>query len=62
MTGNKRSNVVQQPTTSKIISRQKHGAPGSRLSIRTAPDGRKFEWHPTKGFRRYVKSGTVAEA
>ena len=29
--------------------------PNDKISIRTAPDGRKYEWHPTKGFRRWVK-------
>lgn len=27
---------------------------GGHLSIRTAPDGRKYVWNPTKGFRRWV--------
>lgn len=31
------------------------GTPLRRVSTRTAPDGRKYEWHPTKGFRRWVR-------
>jgi hypothetical protein len=26
----------------------------SKLQIKTAPDGRKYECHPTKGFRRWI--------
>jgi hypothetical protein len=29
--------------------------PNKHLQIRTTPDGRKYEWHPTKGFRRWIK-------
>lgn len=40
-----------------IKSLAQKGTPGTmrrRISVRTAPDGRKYEWHPTKGFRRWV--------
>jgi len=33
---------------------KKGGMPNEKISIRTAPDGRKYEWHPTKGFRRWI--------
>lgn len=35
-------------------NRPKPGTMARRISIRTAPDGRKYEWHPTKGFRRWA--------
>jgi hypothetical protein len=42
--------------SSRAITRsEKIGKPNSHLQIRTAPDGRKYEWHPTKGFRRWIK-------
>ena len=34
----------------------KIGKPNAHLQIRTAPDGRKYEWHSTKGFRRWIKT------
>lgn len=40
-----------------VKSLAQKGKPGTmmrRISIRIAPDGRKYEWHPTKGFRRWA--------
>jgi hypothetical protein len=34
--------------TAKIVRPNKH------IQIRTSPDGRKYEWHPTEGFRRWI--------
>lgn len=30
------------------------GTPRRRISILVSPAGIKFEWHPTKGFRRWA--------
>jgi len=35
----------------------KKGKPNACISIRTTPDGRKYEFHPTKGFRKWVNNG-----
>jgi hypothetical protein len=40
--------------TRRVIRNEKIGKPNAKISIRTAPDGRKYECHPTKGFRRWV--------
>lgn len=43
----------------KIKSLAEKGKPGTmmrRISIRTTPGGLKYEWHPTKGFRRWVSA------
>lgn len=37
-----------------LVRTMKIGKPNKHLQIRTAPDGRKYEWHPTKGFRRWI--------
>lgn len=41
-----------------VKSLAEKGKPGTmmrRISIRTTPTGEKYEWHPTKGFRRWVR-------
>lgn len=40
------------------------GKPGTmmrHISVRTAPWGGKYEWHPRKGFRRWVSSKSDAK-
>lgn len=39
-------------TPKTLAEKGKPGAMARRISIRTALDGRHYEWHPTKGYRR----------
>jgi hypothetical protein len=37
-----------------LAEKGKPGAMARHISVRMHPSGRKFEWHPTKGWRRPV--------
>ena len=46
----------------KIKSLAEKGKPGTmqrRISIRVDQYGRKYEWHPTKGFRRWASPPVI---
>jgi hypothetical protein len=40
--------------TRRVTRNEKIGKPNAKISIRTTADGRKYECHATKGFRRWI--------
>jgi hypothetical protein len=44
--------------TGKFGRGEKREKPNANISIRTTPVGRRYEWHPTKGFRGWIDSTT----
>jgi hypothetical protein len=46
---------VRRVAAGESIPTKKGGKPNAHLQIRTTADGRKYEWHPTKGFRRWIE-------
>lgn len=46
----------------KVKTLAEKGRPGTmmrRITIMVDPHGRKYEWHPTKGFRRWVTAASI---
>jgi hypothetical protein len=55
LSDDQRSSVTRWGKPIKPLAQKgKPGTPNRRMSKRVGPDGRMYEWHPTKGYRRLI--------